>query len=109
SGAGGAATNDPRPLLTLRPAGAEPGGTVEFFDTAISGGALVTRSLGFASYDATVGAWSLRVGVPLADGPHLVTARVTAAAGTASEPGPPLVLAVDTAAPAAPAAPAWSG
>ena len=50
------------------------------------GASSVTRSLGFASYDAASGTWSLRVGAPLADGPHLVTARVVDAAGNAGAP-----------------------
>ena len=97
-GGGDAASDATRPLLRL--AGAEPGSTVELLDTAFAGGVAVTRSLGFAAYDPASGSWSLRVGAPLADGPHLVTARAVDAAGNAGAAGAPLLLMIDTSVPA---------
>lgn len=88
--ADGTATADTTPTVQGT---AEPGSTV----TVLVDGAPV----GTTTADGT-GAWTLPIPVPLAEGPHELTARGTDAAGNTSPPSAAVTLVVDTTAPAVP-------
>ncbi len=85
-------TDDNTPRLT---GSAEAGSTVQLFIA----GSLV------GSGPSVGGSYTISPGVVLADGTYSITARATDAAGNIGPSSPPFALTIDTAPPAAPAAP----
>ena len=86
----GGTTDDNTPTITGK---GEPGATVEVIDNG--------KPLGTATVDSA-GNWTFTPETPLTDGPHEITTTQTDPAGNTSEPSDPLVLTVDTTAPAKP-------
>ncbi|NOV24665.1 BapA prefix-like domain-containing protein [Cupriavidus necator] len=88
--ASGDSTNDATPTLAGT---ADAGSTISIYNG--------TTLLGTTTADATTGAWSFTPTPPLTDGPYVLTATATDAAGNISNPTPAFNLTVDTLAPTA--------
>ncbi|WP_414471007.1 Ig-like domain-containing protein [Microvirga sp. M2] len=86
-------TGDSTPTFLGGPGSAEPGATIRLYDT--DGVTVIAQATVHAD-----GSWVATSSMPLSNGSHMITARVTDAAGNASAASGPFALTIDTGAPA---------